>query len=147
MGSGDRNIFVRFEYRASPLCPFDPLPSPNLKKINAVLIAPRLMALTLRRLRRACVPWADLSPRLRPAQHTRDIPQQLQLLGADQRLLVTKPASHVHKVLIGLVWLALLRLIEFALNCIQRVLNVFDLCIQGLYTHVSLMYGLQHGVG
>ena len=29
MGSGNRNIFGRFEYCASPLCPSDPLPSPK----------------------------------------------------------------------------------------------------------------------
>ena len=31
MGSGYRNIFVRFEYCASPLCPFDLLPSPEIE--------------------------------------------------------------------------------------------------------------------
>ena len=30
MGSGYRNIFVRFEYCASPLCPFDLLPAPKM---------------------------------------------------------------------------------------------------------------------
>ena len=30
-GSDYRNVFVRFEYRASPLCPVDPLPSPQIE--------------------------------------------------------------------------------------------------------------------
>ena len=32
MGSGYRNIFVRFEYCASPLCPFELLPSPKIEE-------------------------------------------------------------------------------------------------------------------
>ena len=57
MGSGYRNIFVSFEYCASPLCPFDLLPSPKieehpkLRNINAVPIALNPIPLTPRRLR------------------------------------------------------------------------------------------------
>ena len=47
MGSDYRNIFVCFECFASPLCPFDVLPSPQIEGNNAVLITPQLITLIL----------------------------------------------------------------------------------------------------
>ena len=48
MGIGYRNIFVHFEYCASPLCPFDLLPSPKIEGNYAVPITSQLIPLTLR---------------------------------------------------------------------------------------------------
>ena len=51
MGSGHRNIFVCFEYCASPLCLFDLLPSPKIEENYCG--APQPIAFPLRHLRRA----------------------------------------------------------------------------------------------